>query len=63
MKQIDRLIIKARKIRIEQGEKVVVIDFLGGEWISGGQCFQSLEEAEQAFVKMLTLICCSLSMT
>ncbi len=49
MKQIDRLLIKARKISIEYGEDVIVISFSGGEWVSGGRCFQSLEGAEQFF--------------
>lgn len=49
MKQIDRLLIKARKISVEYGESVIVISFADGEWLSGGQCFQSIEEAEQAF--------------
>lgn len=49
MKQIDRLIIKAKKISVEYGESVIIISFVDGEWLSGGQCFQSLEEAEQAF--------------
>lgn len=49
MKQIDRLIIKAKKISVEYGESVIMVSFVDGEWVSGGQCFQSLEEAEQAF--------------
>lgn len=49
MKQIDRLLIKAEKISIEYGESVIVISFADGEWLSGGRCFQSIEEAEQAF--------------
>lgn len=49
MRQIDRLIIKAKKISFEYGESVVVISFADGEWLSCGRCFQSLEEAEQAF--------------
>lgn len=49
MKQIDRLIIKARKISVEYGESVIVISFADGGWLSDGQCFQSIEEAEQAF--------------
>lgn len=49
MKQIDRLIIKARKISVELGEDIVIIRFSDGEWVSDGRRFQSLEEAEQFF--------------
>lgn len=49
MKQIDRLLIKARKISAEYGDSVIVISFSDGGWLSDGRCFQSIEEAEQAF--------------
>lgn len=49
MKQIDRLIIKAKKISVEYGESVIMISFADGGWLSDGRCFQSIEEAEQAF--------------
>lgn len=49
MKQIDRLIIKAKKISVEYDESVILISFMNGERVSGDWCFQSIEEAEQAF--------------
>ncbi len=49
MKQIDRLLIKAKKISVEYGDSVIVISFSDEGWLSDGRCFQSIEEAEQAF--------------
>lgn len=49
MKQIDRLLIKAKKISVEYGESVIMISFADGEWLSGDRCFQSVEKAEQTF--------------
>lgn len=51
MKQIDRLIIKATRISAGQGEEVILVSFSGGEWASGGRCFQSLEAAERFFLE------------
>ncbi len=51
MKQIDRLLIKAKKISVEWGEDIVIISFSDGEWVSDGRCFQSLEGAKQFYTE------------